>query len=282
MRVSRISFALAAFIILLNTNIYPLEKVYIRFSPPAGDKLTYALNTVIQSSGSNVMGKDISMAASAKGDLVLDIIRVTANNVYTDLGSSDLLVTVQSPMSTRSLNLAPREKEKLKVVFNRAGGIDKIGNTAALKRKNLMNFSVIQIIRNYFPTLPTKPVAAGEYWTENKRMVVPFQGIQLEVLLNVKYTLDSIITTQAGKEASISAEYTVSLKGKRSISEGKVFFEGKGTGSGYIHYLVSRGYFTEYRLDYQIESEMVIKNKDHVLMQLPVSVTANASLELLK
>jgi hypothetical protein len=270
------------FILLISFVIFGSDKITLRYSPPLGDKISYSLESLIRSDSVNLMGSDASLGASAGGDLTLEIERITANNVYTSLTSTDLTVTLQSTASTRTIDLSTDQDKALKVVFNRTGKVDEISNLAALKTQNIMNFSLVQIIRNYFPTLPSKPIAVGESWTENRQMTIPFEGIQLDVLLVSRYTLDSVINAQAGSEASISVDYSVSLKGSKPFGKGSAVFEGKGKGTGYLHYLVNKGYFSEYRLNYEVDSTIKVKDTSKVLMQVPVRVTANASLTLLR
>jgi len=270
------------FVLLIAFVISGSDKITLRYSPPLGDKISYSLDSIIRSDSVNLMGSDASLGASAEGDLTLEIERITANNVYTSLTSTDLTVTLQSTASTRKIDLSTDQDKALKVVFNRTGKVDEISNLAALKTQNIMNFSLVQIIRNYFPSLPSKPVAVGESWTENRQMTIPFEGIQLEVLLVSRYTLDSVINSQSGSEASISVDYSVSLKGSKPFGKGNAVFEGKGKGTGYLHYLVNKGYFSEYRLDYEVDSTIKVKDASKVLMQVPVRVTANASLTLIR
>lgn len=262
--------------------VFGSDKITLRYSPPLGDKISYSLESLIRSDSVNLMGSDASLGASADGDITLKIERITSNNVYASLTSTDLTVTLQSTASTRTIDLSTSQDKELKIVFNRTGKVDEISNLAALKTQNIMNFSLVQIIRNYFPSLPSKPVAVGESWTENRQMTVPFEGIQLEVLLVTRYTLDNVINTQTGSEAAISVDYSVSLKGSKPVGKGNAVFEGKGKGTGYLHYLVNKGYFSEYRLDYEVDSTIKVKDASKVLMQVPVRVTANASLTLIR
>ncbi len=258
------------------------EKIKIRFSPSVGEKLKYQLDSVIKSSGANLLGNDMSMNAASNGTIMLNIQRVTGNNVYTELMSDDLRATVQSPVDTRSIDLVTKEGKGLKIVFDRSGKVSEIGNMTALQRQNLMNFSMVQIIRNYFPVFPDKPVEVGDKWNDNMKMTVPFQGMQVIVLLNTTYTLDSVVNTQNGREASISCDYTVSLGGKRNYAQGEAVFTGNGSGTGFIHYLVGKGYFTEYRLNYEIAANVEIKNKTTTFMSIPIELTAEAMLQLIK
>lgn len=258
------------------------DKITIRFSPPLGEKLTYNLNSLIKSDSISLLGNDASLGASASGELSIKIDRLTANNVYTSLTSDNLNVMLQSASSTRNLDLSTDQDKALNIVFNRTGKVDEISNLAALKTQNIMNFSLVQIIRNYFPTLPSKPVAIGESWTENRQMVIPFEGMQLDVLLSIKYTLDSMIETQAGAEALISSDYSVSLKGSKPFGKGTAVFDGTGKGTGTLNYLVNRGYFDEYRIEYEVDSNIKVKDGSTVLMQVPVHISANAVIQLMK
>lgn len=279
----RLSSLMTAIFVCIGAILSPAaDKIPIRFSPPLGDKISYSLESLIRSDSANLMGNDASIGAFANGDLTIEIERVTANNVYASLTSSNLTITLQSAASTRNINLDTDEGKALKIVFSRTGKVDEITNLSALKTQNIMNFSLVQIIRNYFPTLPSKPVSVGESWTDNRQMTIPFEGMQLEALLASKYTLDSLIDTQAGSEASISVDYSVSLKGSKPFGKGSAVFEGKGKGTGYLFYFVSKGYFSEYRLNYEVDSTIKVKDSSQVLMQVPVRVSANAALRLLK
>ncbi|MBN2135110.1 MAG: hypothetical protein JW737_05225 [Acidobacteria bacterium] len=274
----KIGFIFIVFFILLSSILSAQNKIKLRFSPAPGETLSYKVESLIKSDASNLFGNDMSMNASSSGDINLFVERLTANNIYTKLTSDDLLVTIQSPSNTSSFNLATVEGKAVNIVFNRTGKVDEIKNLNALKKQNLMNFSIIQVIRNYFPTFPDKPVGIGDSWSDNNRMSVPFQGMNVEVLLITTYTLDSIVNSQAGQEASVSVEYIVSLQGTRQFGQGRAELSGKGSGSGYLHFLVSKGYFTEYNISYEIEASVDVKSKDQTVLKIPVQLSATASL----
>jgi hypothetical protein len=143
-----------------------------------------------------------------------------------------------------------------------------------------LNFSIPQIITDYFPLFPVNPVAPGDTWTENRRTVVPFQGFDIHVDLNIDYTLNEILPSPEGRKALISAVYRVTVSGQRDLGDSVGVFEGSGTGAGFLHFLVDRGFFTAYRVDYQTNAAFVVKKGEERLLELPFAFSVYADLEI--
>ncbi|MEW5902117.1 MAG: hypothetical protein AB1715_11695, partial [Acidobacteriota bacterium] len=124
--------------------------------------------------------------------------------------------------------------------------------------------------------------ARGDSWTDHKRLVFPFQGMNLAAEVEVKFLLVDISPAQEGRTALVSAAYTVALSGSRNLERVVGSFEGRGFGSGNLIFLLDEGYFTEYRLDYTIEAAMVLRKDEAPLAEWPFRLSVAAGLSLLE
>jgi hypothetical protein len=276
--------ALIALLLMTRGFVYSLaqENAYsLQFSPRAGTILLYSLNSAIKTEAASILGKDISFGGTASGVIQVRAGQSASNLVHTSISSPGIQVTIQTADSTDNYNLRTKDGQSLKVAFSRTGRVEEISNMEALEEKEIMNFTIPQILRDYFPVLPQKPVRIGESWPENKRLLIPFQGMNLEVLLDIQYTLTGVYQTQAGQTANVSVDYRVKLSGSRGLEDSTAFIEGKGQGSGMLNFLLAKGYFTEYRLNYVIDASLQVRKADKVLLEWPLDLTVLAELNLM-
>ncbi len=145
-----------------------------------------------------------------------------------------------------------------------------------------MNFSILEVLRDYWPALPDGHVSVGESWQDHKQLEIPFQEMSLIVELEIAYTLDAVVPAPEGQLALITAAYTAAVSGERAFEEFKGLFEGNGSGSGNLYFQVEGGYFTEYRLDYFIDGAMVVRKGETKVVEWPFKLIANASLVLVE
>jgi hypothetical protein len=145
-----------------------------------------------------------------------------------------------------------------------------------------MNFSILEVLRNFMPSYPERPLALGDSWTDHKRMAVPFEGMNLTVEVEIMFRLDAVTPSAQGRLGFVSAAYTVRLSGARSLESASGVFKGQGTGSGSLSLLLDAGYFTEYRLDYSVDGTMAIRQGETDLAAWPFTLAVNASLTLLE
>ncbi len=258
----------------------PQEKTSLVFAPPAGVHLTYSIRGMVNMNGKDLLGGDLSMTAVTDGDLQLAVKTSTHDTVHAGLTSPGINISIQLPDRTLTENLTTQNGKTLDVVFNRTGKVEDIRNPDALDRSKFMNFSIPQIIGDYFPTFPAVPVAPGDRWTGGRRMSLPFQGFELQVDLAVEYTLTQIIPSPEGPKAFISVLYTLSVSGSRKLDDAVGVFEGSGTGTGILEFLVDRGYFTEYRVDVKTDAAFVMKKGTERLLEWPFTFTVFADVML--
>ncbi|MGB7297109.1 MAG: hypothetical protein WBC70_16110 [Candidatus Aminicenantales bacterium] len=113
-----------------------------------------------------------------------------------------------------------------------------------LEEQNPLNFSVLEVLSNYWPAFPDRPLSPGESWPDHKRIVVPFQGMSLTIELEVSFTLNTVTPAPGGRLALIAAAYTASLSGDRQVEDFRGAFEGRGTGTGSLVFQVDSGFFS--------------------------------------
>jgi hypothetical protein len=272
-----------AFILLIPLLLSPgqVEKIPLRFGPAVGASLTYQVGGQVNVSGKNLLGKDISLNADSQGDIRFAVTALTLDTVRAGLTTSGIDVHVQSPNGTQSQTLRTRGDKPLEVVFNRTGKVMDIRNQDVLEQQSILNFSIPQILRDYFPTFPTQAVGPGDQWRESRRLNIPFQGLELQVNVTVDYVLNNIVPSPDGPKAIVSAIYTVGVSGSKDLGDSVGVFEGRGTGTGYVDFLVERGYFTEYRLDFRTDAAFVVKKGEKRQFEWPFSFSVLADVNLI-
>jgi hypothetical protein len=257
------------------------DKVPIRFGPQSGAALTYSINGQVNVSGKDFFGKDLTLDADAQGEIRLSVMNSSNDSVLAGLTTPGIQVRAQLPDRTQSQTLRTLEGKSLEVSFNRTGKVMDIRNPEALAQENVLNFSIPQILRDYFPVFPAQPVGPGDQWRESRRITLPFQGLELQVTLAIEYTLNDILPSPDGRRAVVSAVYTVSVSGSRDLGGSMGVFEGQGSGTGSLVFLIDRGYFTEYRLDLRTEAAFVVKNGAKRLFEAPFSFSLLADVNLI-
>ena len=68
----------------------------------------------------------------------------------------------------------------------------------------------------------------------------------------------------------MAAAYSVRLSGSREIENVTGAFEGQGAGTGHLNFLVGKGYFTDYRLNYSIDGGMVVRRGEDQARRMAV------------
>ena len=257
------------------------EKVALRFGPATGTGLTYSINGQVNVTGKDFFGKDLTLDADAQGEIRLSVMNSSNDSVLAGLTTPGIQVRAQLPDRTQSQTLRTLEGKSLEVSFNRTGKVMDIRNPEALAQENVLNFSIPQILRDYFPVFPALPVGPGDQWRESRRITLPFQGLELQVTLAIEYTLNDILPSADGRRAVVSAVYTVSISGSRDLGGSMGVFEGQGSGTGSLVFLIDRGYFTEYRLDLRTEAAFVVKNGAKRLFEAPFSFSLLADVNLI-
>lgn len=253
------------------------QKFSIAFSPQAGDNLTYILNTSVHAVGKDFTGKDISLGLTASGEISFAVKSNIRDRVFMGLTTPGIQVDALTIQGPQSYTLRTNENMALQATFDRRGNVHDIDNIEALTQDRIMNISLIQVLRDYFPVLPGKMVILGETWNSHKRFIIPFQEVPLEVLVETRYTLQNVVSSDAGDIAYILVDYDVGLSGSKSLGEWTGHFKGKGTGNGLLSFLIQRGCFQEFSGDYKTEAALVIKREEDSLLEVPFHLTVSAS-----
>ena len=257
-----------------------LEKVALRFGPQAGAGLTYSLTGQVNVAGKDLLGKDLALDADAQGEIHFAFRNPGRDTVQASLTSPGIQVHAQIPDRSQTQTLRTREGKALEVVFNRTGKVVDIRNPEALEQENVLNFSIPQLLRDYFPAFPAQPVGPGDQWRESRRLTVPYQGLEVQVDLIIDYTLNDILPTPEGRKAIVSAAYTAKVSGAKDLGDTMGTFEGKGAGMGFLNFLVDRGYFTEYRLDFKTDAAFVMRKGAKRLFEWPFTFSVLAEINL--
>jgi hypothetical protein len=256
------------------------EKVALRFGPPAGAGLTYSVSGQVNVSGKDLLGKDLALDADAQGQIHFMFMSSGRDTVLAGLTSPGIEVRAQLPDRTQTQTLRTREGKTLEVVFNRTGKVMDVRNPDALEQESVLNFSIPQMLRDYFPAFPALPVGPGDQWRESRRLTVPYQGFEVLVDLAIEYTLNDILPAAEGRKAIVSAVYTATVSGAKDLGETLGVFEGKGTGTGYLNFLVDRGCFSEYRLDFKTDAAFVMKKGAKRLLEWPFTFSVLTEINL--
>lgn len=236
----------------------------------------------MNSEGKSFLGKSLSLNATASGEVDFVIRQVSRDNVFAELTTPGIQVSLQALEQREEFTLSASTDNPVLVVFDKTGRIRDVKNVEALEEQNIMNFSVVEVLRNYLPAFPDRLISISDSWKDRKRMIVPFQSIDLVVELEINFLLNDILPSPDGRLAMISADYKVNLSGSRNLEQAVGSFEGKGFGSGNMNFLVDQGYFTEYRLDYRIDGEMVVRKAETNPLQWPFSLSVSAGLSLIE
>lgn len=268
-------------IILLIPSPALLQQEYsIVFSPTVGDQLTYIMYTSVKAEGKDFSGRDISLSLNASGDISFDVKRIVHDTLLMALTTPGINIEAISINGVQNHCLKTQENKSLQATFDQRGSLREIYNLDAINSDRFMNISLAQILHDYFPVLPGRPVSIGEIWIDNRDIIIPFGGINLDVSIETKYMLQNVIPTAQGDLALISLTYMVALSGSKNFGEWVAGFEGKGTGEGLLNFLIHRGCFQEFGADYQTEGVFIIKNEDQALGEWPfhLSIFSSAAL----
>jgi len=262
--------------------VSPTEQYTLRFSPRPQQTLVYSLQSRMETEGQSFLGKSLTLSAQADGEIDVFIRQVATDGVFTELSSPGIRIFLQTLGRQDEFTLKNPPDSPVQMTFDRAGRIRDIKNVETLEDQNPMNFSILEVLRNYWPAFPDKPLSVGESWPDHKRLVVPFQGMSLIIELEITFTLNAVVPAPEGRLALVTAAYTATLSGDREVEGFRGSFEGSGTGTGSLSFQVESGIFNDYRLDYSIDGAMVMRKAKTKVMEWPFSLTANAGLLLLE
>jgi hypothetical protein len=262
--------------------VSPTEQYRLRFSPRPRQTLVYSLQSRMESEGQGFLGKSLTLSAQADGEINVFIKQVATDGVFTELSSPGIRIFLQALGRQDEFTLTNPPDSPVQLTFDRTGRIRDIKNVETLEDQNPMNFSILEVLRNYWPAFPDRPLAVGESWPDHKRLVVPFQGMSLTIELEITFTLNAVVPGPEGRLALVTATYTATLSGDREVEGFRGSFEGSGTGTGSLNFQVDGGYFSEYRLNYLVDGAMVMRKAESKVVEWPFRLTASAGLLLLE
>lgn len=258
------------------------DKYILTFAPRPGQTLVYSLQSRMNAEGQGFIGRSLSMNTQASGQIDLAVRQVSTDQVFAELSSPGIRVSVMALGRQDDFTLEAPPEDPVRVIFDKTGRIRDVQNVEALEDQNRMNFSILEVLRNFLPSYPDKPLAVGDSWQDHKRMMVPFEGMNLTIEVEVTFTLDAVMPSAQGRLGLVTAAYAVNLSGARALEEVAGIFKGRGTGSGNLHLLLDAGYFTEYALDYSVDGSMAIRQGETDLAAWPFTLSVNTSLSLLE
>ena len=262
--------------------VSPTEQYKLRFSPRPRQTLVYSLQSRMESEGQGFLGRSLTLSAQADGEIDVFIRQVATDGVFTELSSPGIRIYLQTLGRQDEFTLKNPPDSPVQVIFDRAGRIRDIKNVETLEDQNPMNFSILEVLRCYWPAFPDRPLSVGESWPDHKRLVVPFQGMSLTIELEITFTLNAVVAATEGRLALVTAAYSATLSGDREVEGFRGSFEGSGTGTGSLSFQVESGIFSDYRLDYIIDGAMVMRKAETKVVEWPFKLTAGASLLLLE
>ncbi len=260
----------------------PPQAYELVFAPPAGATLIYSLTSRMSSEGKSFLGESLTLGTLADGELDLFIRQKSSDSVFVDLSSPGIRVAVQVLDRQNDFTLDAPADDPVRMVFDQTCRVRSIGNADRLEERNPLNFSVIDVLRNSLPALPDRPVSPGDTWQDHKSLRIPFQGMRLLVEIETTFQLRDVSPTPDGELAFVAAAYSVRLSGSREIENVTGAFEGQGAGTGNLNFLVGKGYFTDYQLNYSIDGAMVVSRGETRLAEWPFTLTQSAALSLLE
>lgn len=260
------------------TTLPKVEKFRLAFCPATGSNLIYSMSTITNMTArKDFLGREISLDASAAGEINLFIKAATSERTLTSLTTPGIHVDVQFPDSRTQFDITTMETGPVQAVFSRWGRLEEIQNIENLDRQNKLNVTLEQIVRDFFPVFPREEIAVGESWFKSKRLVIPFQGINLHVLIDETYFLDGVFLSSDGRIAYVSVNYHVRLTGSKSLGDAIGVFEGQGRGSGKLRIQIDGAYFTEFWIDHMTEGSFIIKNGNTEIFNWPFHLTVTAA-----
>jgi hypothetical protein len=258
------------------------DKFLLEFCPAKGSNLIYYINSTTKMTAlKDFFGRDVSLDASAVGEIYVDIKGVVPEHTLTSLTTPGIHIDVQFPDNRTQFDISTTGTEPVQAIFSRRGMVDMIQNIENLNRQNKLNVSLEQIVKDFFPAFPRRTIAIGETWIESKQLVIPFQGINLQVLIDETYFLDGVFHSFEGQIANISVDYRVRLMGSKSLGNSIGSFEGQGRGSGMLRVKIDGGYFTEFRIDHKTEGYFIIKDRNTELFRWPFHLTVTVAIILI-
>ena len=102
------SFWIIAFILFMTTSPSSQQKFPLTFSPPVGEELLYMLDTSVQVKGKDFGGREISLGATASGEISLTIKRTVGDLVFIGLTIPGIQVQAQTLRDLKTTSSGPK------------------------------------------------------------------------------------------------------------------------------------------------------------------------------
>ncbi len=246
-------------------------RVSLKFSPAPGSGLTYGIQARVTGDGKDLMGKSLRTEVRAQGDVIFKVLDSPPGLVRTGITIPAISVNAQMAGSDVHGTIRTAQNKRLSVVFNSTGRVSEIRNTEVVEQDFSSNIGFTQILNDYFPVLPDKPVSVGDTWSDTRTLHVPFGGMNLNITLVTEYRLDDILPSKDGPTAFITTTYKAQVHGRTPLEGGAGIFEGTGGGTGFLHYLTEKGTFSGYQTAFSVQASFSVKQGETVLLNWPFS-----------
>jgi len=243
----------------------------LKFSPAPRTSISYGIQATLNGDGQDFLGESLKVEIRAQGQVDLKILDSPPDLVRTSMTVPGIEIDARMPGSDLHGTIRTRQNEVLEVVFNSTGKVSEIRNADVVEQDFESNISFNQIINDYFPVLPAGPVRPGESWYDTRNLRFPFRGTYLDVILRTEYRLDDVLPSPDGPMAFITTLYTAEVKGEIALDQGSGVFEGQGGGSGFLHFLVDKGFFSGYQTSFSVQARFLVKKGNEVLLSWPFS-----------
>lgn len=280
-------FVLALFVLSLSITLpsalsgagdFPQQKYPLTFTPTAGENFHYQIHTSLAVEGKDFQGKDLTLEGSVSGKLTFAIKRNIPNLIATAVTTPGIHVELKKLESIRSSTLKTNEPGAVRLSFNHRGEVTELYNLDALSTKWIGILSFEQLLREFLPTLPDKLTTVAETWSDSKTIKISLQEIDLEVMMNRKYSLLSVFPSEDGNVAAVSITYAITLSGSKNWEDWTAGFEGQGSGTGFLLYNIRLSCIREFNAEFGTKGALVIRKKDQPILEHPFNLSVSASM----
>lgn len=256
------------------------KRISLKFSPGPGTVMTYGIQARMNGDGKNLLGKSIQTEVRAQGDVSFSILASPPDSVRAALTVP--AIDVNARMADKDIHgtIRTRQGGALEVIFNSTGKISEVRNPDVIEQDFTTNIGFTQIMNDYFPVLPSEPVSVGDTWSDTRTIHIPFSGFNLDIVLRTDYRLDDILPSMDGPTAFITTTYSASVSGRTPLEGGAGIFEGKGGGTGYLHFLPEKGIFTGFQTSFSVQAGFSVKKGNDVLLSWPFSFDSYSLISL--
>jgi len=256
------------------------DRLNLKFQPQPGTLFTYLLQTKLNMEGKDFLAKEIWMGISANGNASVLTISSSSDTIRLAITTPGIMVNVTTPESTLVGTIRTQPSQPLEMTLNSSGNIVSTKNFESLEQDFHSNISFAQILFDYFPLLPIQPVSPGDIWRDKRYIRIPYQGIDIVIILETEYKLEGVLLSKEDPKAYITTSYKASAYGEKLFNKALVVFRGDGGGSGFIHFLPSKGILSTYELTFRLEGAVEVKLPSQTITSWPFSFFVSSFVSL--